>query len=361
MKIFRCIRNKFEKEKPLNKKVESPNKEKKYGRSLREPAGKKYSIYFWFALSIILILFGNSQSGFSFDIGTLKNVSNSISQALISGLLITFIINIPDMFAYFQKVLYKTITSDEYLSELTIDEVKDLKNKCTTLISNSVPHMAEGLLDLEYKIVEYYKSPYYENYSTFVKCTKEGGYLVKDITTEYTLINPLANNGNIDAVIGLDFFYCKDGDGRAPVLLEFIIQEGNEKKDILNDTQMYETTITTEGAYNTKATIVNKNTQEKYKITLNSVSKNVKLRYKSYAPISDRTYVSILRYPTNNYKMVFYNPKNDLSFSGDFIGPLLTDDHIMINQQEGLISIDCTTWCLPGDGITISIFDKPHG
>lgn len=84
----------------------------------------------------------------------------------------------------------------------------------------------------------------------------------------------------------------------------------------------------------------------------------VKLRYISYAPISDKSYISILRYPTKNYKMVFHNPKNDLSFSGDFIGPLLTDDHIMVNKKEGLINIDCTTWCLPGDGVTVAIFEK---
>ena len=41
------------------------------------------------------------------------------------------------MFSYFQKVLYKTITSDEYLEQLTLEEVEDLKNSCTKLISKS--------------------------------------------------------------------------------------------------------------------------------------------------------------------------------------------------------------------------------
>ena len=121
----------------------------------------------------------------------------------------------------------------------------------------------------------------------------------------------------------------------------------------------YETPINTEGAYNTKATIAHKSTVEKYKILLDK-STYVKLRYISYAPISDKSYISILRYPTKNYKMVFHNPKNDLSFSGDFIGPLLTDDHIMVNKKEGLINIDCTTWCLPGDGVTVAIFEKEN-
>ena len=52
--------------------------------------------------------------------------------------------------------------------------------------------------------------------------------------------------------------------------------------------------------------------------------------------------------------------QDDLSFSGDFIGPLLTDDHIMVNKKEGLINIDCTTWCLPGDGVTVAIFEKEN-
>lgn len=41
-------------------------------------------------------------------------------------------------------------------------------------------------------------------------------------------------------------------------------------------------------------------------------------------------------------------------------GPLLTDDHIMVNKKEGLINIDCTTWCLPGDGVTVAIFEKEN-
>ena len=221
-------------------------------------------------------------------------------------------------------------------------------------------YIAEGLLELEYKIVEYYRSPYYENYSTFVSCSRNGNYLVKDITTEYTLKNPMAGKEKIEAIVGLDLFFCKNSNSTSPKLMEFTIQnENEEKKNILELSEMHETPINTEGAYNTKATIAHKSTVEKYKILLDK-STYVKLRYISYAPISDKSYISILRYPTKNYKMVFHNPKNDLSFSGDFIGPLLTDDHIMVNKKEGLINIDCTTWCLPGDGVTVAIFEKEN-
>ena len=214
--------------------------------------------------------------------------------------------------------------------------------------------------ELEYKIVEYYRSPYYENYSTFVSCSRNGNYLVKDITTEYTLKNPMAGKEKIEAIVGLDLFFCKNSNSTSPKLMEFTIQnENEEKKNILELSEMHETPINTEGAYNTKATIAHKSTVEKYKILLDK-STYVKLRYISYAPISDKSYISILRYPTKNYKMVFHNPKNDLSFSGDFIGPLLTDDHIMVNKKEGLINIDCTTWCLPGDGVTVAIFEKEN-
>lgn len=193
-----------------------------------------------------------------------------------------------------------------------------------------------------------------------VSCSRDGNYLVKDITTEYTLKNPMAGKEKIEAIVGLDLFFCKNSNSTSPKLMEFTIQnENEEKKNILELSEMHETPINTEGAYNTKATIAHKSTVEKYKILLDK-STYVKLRYISYAPISDKSYISILRYPTKNYKMVFHNPKNDLSFSGDFIGPLLTDDHIMVNKKEGLINIDCTTWCLPGDGVTVAIFEKEN-
>lgn len=170
----------------------------------------------------------------------------------------------------------------------------------------------------------------------------------------------MAGKEKIEAIIGLDLFFCKNSNSTPPKLMEFTIQnENEEKKNILEFSEMHETPINTEGAYNTKATIAHKSTVEKYKILLDK-STYVKLRYISYAPISDKSYISILRYPTKNYKMVFHNPKNDLSFSGDFIGPLLTDDHIMVNKKEGLINIDCTTWCLPGDGVTVAIFEKEN-
>lgn len=283
---------------------------------------------------------------------------NSIGQAIVSGLVITFIINIPDMFSYFQKVLYKTITSDEYLQHLTTQEVEELKNNCTKLISKSIPCIAEGLLAFESKIVEYYTLPYYDNYSTFINCCKEDNYLKKEITIEYTLKNPLVGKETVDAIIGFDLFFCKNGDGKSPKLLEFTIQnKDEEKKNLLDFTEIIETKINTEGAYNMKSTISHKSTTDKYKIKVHE-STSVKIRYISYAPISDKSYITILRYPAKSYKMVFHNPKDDLSLSGDFIGPLLTDDHVMINRGEGLISIDCATWCLPGDGAMIAIFEK---
>ena len=319
MKLFRC------------KKGEKEVNNQRSNKLSKQPTGRKYSIYFWAAVSFCLIFYGTSSTSIEhFDENSLKNILNSIGQAIISGLVITFIINIPDMFSYFQKVLYKTITSDEYLEQLTLEEVEDLKNSCTKLISKSIPDIAEGLLELEYKIVEYYRSPYYENYSTFVSCSRDGNYLVKDITTEYTLKNPMAGKEKIEAIVGLDLFFCKNSNSTSPKLMEFTIQNENEESTV-----------------------------EKYKILLDK-STYVKLRYISYAPISDKSYISILRYPTKNYKMVFHNPKNDLSFSGDFIGPLLTDDHIMVNKKEGLINIDCTTWCLPGDGVTVAIFEKEN-
>ncbi len=181
MKLFRC------------KKGEKEVNNQRSNKLSKQPTGRKYSIYFWAAVSFCLIFYGTSSTSIEhFDENSLKNILNSIGQAIISGLVITFIINIPDMFSYFQKVLYKTITSDEYLEQLTLEEVEDLKNSCTKLISKSIPDIAEGLLELEYKIVEYYRSPYYENYSTFVSCSRNGNYLVKDITTEYTLKNPMA-------------------------------------------------------------------------------------------------------------------------------------------------------------------------
>ena len=189
MKLFRC------------KKGEKEVNNQRSNKLSKQPTGRKYSIYFWAAVSFCLIFYGTSSTSIEhFDENSLKNILNSIGQAIISGLVITFIINIPDMFSYFQKVLYKTITSDEYLEQLTLEEVEDLKNSCTKLISKSIPDIAEGLLELEYKIVEYYRSPYYENYSTFVSCSRDGNYLVKDITTEYTLKNPMAGKEKIEAI-----------------------------------------------------------------------------------------------------------------------------------------------------------------
>ena len=145
-----------------------------------QPSGRMYLMYFWGVLALCLIFYGTSASSiFAFDENTVKNMLNSIGQAIVSGLVITFIINIPDMFSYFQKVLYKTITSDEYLQHLTTQEVEELKNNCTKLISKSIPCIAEGLLAFESKIVEYYTLPYYDNYSTFINCCKEDNYLKK--------------------------------------------------------------------------------------------------------------------------------------------------------------------------------------
>ena len=220
MKLFRC------------KKGEKEVNNQRSNKLSKQPTGRKYSIYFWAAVSFCLIFYGTSSTSIEhFDENSLKNILNSIGQAIISGLVITFIINIPDMFSYFQKVLYKTITSDEYLEQLTLEEVEDLKNSCTKLISKSIPDIAEGLLELEYKIVEYYRSPYYENYSTFVSCSRNGNYLVKDITTEYTLKNPMAGKEKIEANIVLKLCEYK---GYSAIYA--VIDYGFENSDVWEQT-----------------------------------------------------------------------------------------------------------------------------
>lgn len=94
MKLFRC------------KKGEKEVNNQRSNKLSKQPTGRKYSIYFWAAVSFCLIFYGTSSTSIEhFDENSLKNILNSIGQAIISGLVITFIINIPDMFSYFQKVL----------------------------------------------------------------------------------------------------------------------------------------------------------------------------------------------------------------------------------------------------------------
>ena len=73
----------------------------------------------------------------------------------------------------------------------------------------------------------------------------------------------------VEAIVGLDLFFCKNSNSTSPKLMEFTIQnENEEKKNILELSEMHETPINTEGAYNTKATIAHKSTVEKYKMVV---------------------------------------------------------------------------------------------
>lgn len=74
MKLFRC------------KKGEKEVNNQRSNKLSKQPTGRKYSIYFWAAVSFCLIFYGTSSTSIEhFDENSLKNILNSIGQAIISG------------------------------------------------------------------------------------------------------------------------------------------------------------------------------------------------------------------------------------------------------------------------------------
>lgn len=331
------------------------------------------------------------------------NVINNICLSLISAMLVAYLIDIPGKMKEYHEYFVDLLSSNEYLRHLDDDRLSKLRKKITWVLhAKDYPNMPRALIQLDERICNMLREPYFKEFSQIISLTKSGSNVLKLNTVEYTIQNPGADNRYISADIGLSnsirfsdsalkddkclitelkqiidikSFHVYIDDDKIPFnLLPYIrILVVKGKRDTtdyngeIHIAPLYDYSNKDNPLSATNMNRENSSTEKKYEI--GEINKNidlylmfkkrivVKLEYEISVPEDDICFSKRLRYPVKYFNLDYSlgNGFEDVKLSGQLIGTLIDQEDISyyLSENKRKLSFRTHNWLLPKNGVFI--------
>lgn len=180
---------------------------------------KTYWLFSFVVLAILVImvsiLYKVSDTGqvaltFSWNKLTTENILEilqTVSVSFIGAVCVAYLFDIPGRMAEYQNYFINLLSSSDYLKKMEEKDLLELRSRITWLLHiKDVPNMPKGLINLDKKVCEMLKEPYFKEYTQIVNLTKnasENNVIRKKITVEYTAFNPYNDQHPVTMDIGL--------------------------------------------------------------------------------------------------------------------------------------------------------------
>lgn len=415
---------------PYNRRSECPNIKKDCylpeDEDTQTKDTSKYKGTFLFIISIILIIASLGLKEFIPNLchywNVVFEVTLSIGASLFAGVVLAWLINLPQNLEDFTQIVTTSLSSFKYLSTLTREQLISLRNKVTyELHTKKLPYMPQGLLKLDKKVCDLLENPYYRNYREIIQCHKKGDYkdiafidkdkqeptstnitgqfYWKEVTQEYTIKNPYDKQRQIKANIGISnhIYLPKDCDIKniyeiesyqlsiddkpfidiTPFLKVVYNNHSCDSSNLDPDTITYNTglflstidekTITSDYL---KTAIASKtieysplDVRDKSKVDLLVLFSDkvvVKFRYKQVIPEADNHFTKRLKYSTKSYRLDYFCDDDEIQLFGQLFGTLIDQSQIAINKSKDgkHISVEAFEWLLPKSGAFVAMGGK---
>lgn len=327
-------------------------------------------------------------------------VALPISTSVIAAILVSWIIDIPSRIMEEKSFFIDVITSNDYLLK-ALDE-----NKLTELHSQAIRHMhkrdypkmADGLIEVDEKICNMLKMPYYINYNQSMYVTSDSdnpGVLKKRVKVAFTAQNPYGTKRPIQMDIGMgnnlsfanddisiehaeklfkliDYKISFDGEDKEwdirPYIrlgVKKIIIEGLAYNGIVAMTlQESLTSPLTSDMIKEQKTIQDRKDYaliediDKPSLMLEFAGKiHVKFEYEVYVPEDDNVFTKRLKYPARNFHLDYAidDKFTDISLVGQMIGTIIDQKNVIITIQPNgkQITMNTHDWLLPKNGAVV--------
>lgn len=105
-------------------------------------------------------------------IKNLVTILSGVSISIIAGAILTYIIDIPSKLKEYETSFLNALSSNNYLKSLDESKLIQLRKDTTEqLHAKNAPFMATGLIDIDQRICDLLKQPYYTRYRQSVICS----------------------------------------------------------------------------------------------------------------------------------------------------------------------------------------------
>lgn len=293
---------------------------------------------------------------------------SSIAVSLIAGAVLAWMIDIPSKLKEYENSIVNALVSNNYLKSLDEERLTQLRKDVTEQLHKvNVPCMARGLIDIDQKICNLLKQPYYTRYRQTVVCKKDevNGVIVKHHTIDYKLINPYSVNSKATEYISIANLVLSNGKDNmkdkaiTDVRIRCIIDDGLAQ-DLSSEIEFDSSSVDSrETFYDTKVELVAKNDSYKgdkkgLKIEFDK-SLEVKMSYDIVVDKDDISFTKRLRHPAKNFRLDYtFETTSPIKIFGQLFGTELKQSDFLIRYPlPNSVSLESFEWLLPDNGAIV--------
>ncbi len=293
---------------------------------------------------------------------------SSIAVSLIAGAVLAWMIDIPSKLKEYENSIVNALVSNNYLKSLDEERLTQLRKDVTEQLHKvKVPCMARGLIDIDQKICNLLKQPYYTRYRQTVVCKKDevNGVIVKHHTIDYKLINPYSVNSKATEYISIANLVLSNGKDNmkdkaiTDVRIRCIIDD-DLAQDLSSEIEFDSSSVDSrETFYDTKVELVAKN--DKYKGDKKGLkiefdkSLEVKMSYDIVVDKDDISFTKRLRHPAKNFRLDYtFETTSPIKIFGQLFGTELKQSDFLIRYPlPNSVSLESFEWLLPDNGAIV--------
>lgn len=293
---------------------------------------------------------------------------SSIAVSLIAGAVLAWMIDIPSKLKEYENSIVNALVSNNYLKSLDEERLTQLRKDVTEQLHKvNVPCMARGLIDIDQKICNLLKQPYYTRYRQTVVCKKDevNGVIVKHHTIDYKLINPYSVNSKATEYISIANLVLSNGKDNmkdkaiTDVRIRCIIDDGLAQ-DLSSEIEFDSSSVDSrETFYGTKVELVAKKDSYKgdkkgLKIEFDK-SLEVKMSYDIVVDKDDISFTKRLRHPAKNFRLDYtFETTSPIKIFGQLFGTELKQSDFLIRYPlPNSVSLESFEWLLPDNGAIV--------
>ena len=324
-------------------------------------------------LCYVLSSIFSSDDNFKFKFSNyIYNIISGISISVIAGSILSFVIDLPSRLKDYEKSFINALASNNYLKSLDENRLTKLRNDITEQLHKAnAPCMAKGLINIDQRICELLRKPYYVRYRQSVICApiENSDFIEKEHMINYKLINPYSVNRDATEFISIK---------------NLILLKGNEeaKKDAIKDieiictiddkyTKNYSDDIKLDfSAINDKVefydTQVYIDAKEKKNIDAPKGIRidfkdniEVHIQYKIQVHKDDICFTKRLQHPVKNFRLDYSYKKNGAKLFGQVFGTEMKQSDVSIQYiSDNTISLETFDWLLPTNGAIVVMLNS---
>lgn len=356
----------------------------------------------WFLLFVAIIIYCASVLGY---INKWDEIVSNICISLISAILVAFLIDLPGKMKEYQGYFVNLLSSTEYLKQLDDAGLSKLRKQTTWVLhAKEYPNMPRALIELDERICNMLKEPYFKEFSQIITVSKNDIGITKHNVVEYIIQNPGQDSKYISADIGLSnsVRFSHDAINDDSKLLEeakrtikiktfiayiddkrtaydlksqiqiLVLKGKNDNSDYNGEIHIAPLSEQSNKSDPLSIKNLTENSREKIHEELNiKIGKEddislyiqfkkkvvIKLEYDIIVPEDDKCFSKRLRYPVKYFNLDYSleDGFDDVTLSGQLIGTLIDQKDISFYQSENKrkLSFKTHNWLLPKNGVFI--------